>query len=658
MFFFLTEFNVGVSGPFQNIEFVLQITGSMVGAIFQAFFVGQIQNMQTSRDNTNSTAFKEKLRTVEQLCKFRNFTPELQQAMRRYYEHMWDGRRSLGDNNLSYLALLTRSLTSEILLEIHRDRLSSISLLSSCSKSAKCAFSLHMQSQQLAPGTVLFSEHDSENCMFFVTKGLLSLFPAAAEQLSKKVAYINSLSDSLLKLKSEAFQTGRQEVGCHFGETFITSENSNRGSVATALEASEVFIVSKDSMFEVLSAMPHTVRCQLILDMFVTNGERRLGPSPPVPDDTSSITDSFSKAAMFKLASELLEIVLVKFAVEIDEGSISMQRDENKRRPRTFSMDEVEGEVAPAQASRWTAALTQYHNKSFSVKNESQSTKRHRSDSISDLKEMINNAKIASKSDSPQVVAEIEALVEKMFVFFDKDGSGNIDRDELMHAMHSLGMDVSWNDVDDMIRAADKNGNNEVDIKEITQAIVNEILGVRTSGKVVVDSVSLKDVNEMLAEWKLSSTDNYDGDREEAAIPTTMSSNKKLASWTEAFATANESFGRSESRGSNSKDINSSFSDEDEDDDIESGNILRKLVSGSATSASLGSSSRLLLEPIVGASTKNITPVETDKDVANSELPTFLANSETSLTRSDSQVGGDVKPFSVDEEEANNSYSV
>jgi len=52
------------------------------------------------------------------------------------------------------------------------------------------------------------------------------------------------------------------------------------------------------------------------------------------------------------------------------------------------------------------------------------------------------------------------------FEVFDKDGSGTISSDELRQVMKSLGEDLTDEEIEEMIREADKDNNGSIDCKQ------------------------------------------------------------------------------------------------------------------------------------------------------------------------------------------------
>ena len=65
-------------------------------------------------------------------------------------------------------------------------------------------------------------------------------------------------------------------------------------------------------------------------------------------------------------------------------------------------------------------------------------------------------AQKVKKSDSD---AELRAAFE----VFDKDNNGTISADELRHLMKSIGEDLTDQDINEMIKEADKNGDGNID---------------------------------------------------------------------------------------------------------------------------------------------------------------------------------------------------
>ena len=59
--------------------------------------------------------------------------------------------------------------------------------------------------------------------------------------------------------------------------------------------------------------------------------------------------------------------------------------------------------------------------------------------------------------------SDVEHETRAAFEVFDKDGSGTISADELRTVMKSLGENLTDDEINEMIREADKDGNGSID---------------------------------------------------------------------------------------------------------------------------------------------------------------------------------------------------
>lgn len=65
--------------------------------------------------------------------------------------------------------------------------------------------------------------------------------------------------------------------------------------------------------------------------------------------------------------------------------------------------------------------------------------------------------------------------VKEAFKAFDKDGNGFISVEELKHAMESLGETVSNEELDEMVKMADKNKDGKIDYEEFVEIMQKEM---------------------------------------------------------------------------------------------------------------------------------------------------------------------------------------
>ena len=67
---------------------------------------------------------------------------------------------------------------------------------------------------------------------------------------------------------------------------------------------------------------------------------------------------------------------------------------------------------------------------------------------------------------------EREELIE-IFRSFDRNGNGNLSSDELLQIFNIVGEKVSLDDLDDLIKQADLDGDNEINLGEFIKFMLN-----------------------------------------------------------------------------------------------------------------------------------------------------------------------------------------
>eukprot|EP01062_Namystynia_karyoxenos_P007767 TRINITY_DN12727_c0_g1_i1.p2 TRINITY_DN12727_c0_g1~~TRINITY_DN12727_c0_g1_i1.p2 ORF type:complete len:156 (+),score=69.06 TRINITY_DN12727_c0_g1_i1:90-557(+) len=61
--------------------------------------------------------------------------------------------------------------------------------------------------------------------------------------------------------------------------------------------------------------------------------------------------------------------------------------------------------------------------------------------------------------------------IDEAFALFDQDGSGEIDAEELYHAMKGLGYEVDQGEINALMQKIDKDGNKGVDVNEFRKML-------------------------------------------------------------------------------------------------------------------------------------------------------------------------------------------
>jgi calmodulin len=76
---------------------------------------------------------------------------------------------------------------------------------------------------------------------------------------------------------------------------------------------------------------------------------------------------------------------------------------------------------------------------------------------------------MAAKVKAQDTDAELRAA----FQVFDRDGSGTINTEELKEVMKSIGESLTDEEIEDMMKEADKDGNGAIDCKNILTPLVS-----------------------------------------------------------------------------------------------------------------------------------------------------------------------------------------
>ena len=70
--------------------------------------------------------------------------------------------------------------------------------------------------------------------------------------------------------------------------------------------------------------------------------------------------------------------------------------------------------------------------------------------------------------------ADTEEELIEAFKVFDRDGNGLISGNELQHVMNSLGENISQDEVEEMIKEADLDGDGYINYEEFVRMILNK----------------------------------------------------------------------------------------------------------------------------------------------------------------------------------------
>lgn len=486
--------------PCQNVEILLQLIIATFSAIIGASLCGQIGLLQSARDSTNNYSLQVKLRSALHFAKQRNLDKKLSDSIAAHFKHSWHSEMSLGDSKSSMLGLLSTPLASEVALELRWCIMDSVPFFQSASRPVRWQIALALRPEIVPAGTVIYDRYDVADDIYFVDVGCVLVEPddQSTEAVLATMPYAANLSHMALQYK-HMYLPGDNEhkEGSHFGEYCIVSKRAIRMGKAVASKSSELYTLSKKDMGAILSKMPHKLRCKFILNMFCVVGDVQHTEFPELTEADETFNGNFTLAVMNDVSLRLLEAVVRKRAPLDDNGAIvGLEKTTtgteagslNRRRADSMcslDSDEEEGDqdrratTTSSQSSPWMMALMQYQRAKDTSTKEGDSVATTSSDRAGRSLTELSRLAAPDDPEAADVISEIEDMVRQMFINVDADGSGQIDREELMEAFEEMGAQVTWEDVDRMIKAADVDGNETVDLEEVTAAVLQEVLKMR-----------------------------------------------------------------------------------------------------------------------------------------------------------------------------------
>lgn len=475
---------------------------STISAIVAACLCGQLGLLQSARDSTNDISLREKLKSALHFAEQRHLDAKLTASISAHFQHSWYSEMNLGDAKSGMLGLLSTPLASEVALELRCSIMDSVPFFQSASRPVRWHIALALRPEIVAPGTLIYDTYDIAEDIYFIDVGrvLVETDDKISEASTSTMSYAANLTHMALQYKHMYLPGDNDHAeGAQFGEYCIVSKRAIRMSKATASETTELYALSKKDFVAILSKMPHKHRCKLILDMFCIVGEVQHSEFPSLTEADETFSGNFTPAVMNEVSLHLLEAVVRKRAPLDASGEIagleksSQEQGEptglNRRRAESMcsleSDDEGgegrDGAKTDSDTSPWMMALMQYQRVSAKPADGSADAQSvalgegMRGRPLSDLYELT----APDDAEAAAVIAEIKDLVRQMFVNVDADGSGHIDREELMGAFEEMGAHVTWEDVDRMIKAADVDGNETVDLEEVTAAVLAEVMKMR-----------------------------------------------------------------------------------------------------------------------------------------------------------------------------------
>jgi len=508
----LTSVGYGDIAPITDIEMVFQVFLAIVGASMGANICGQMSSYLKLSDQSGESAFKEKLKSVEHYCEYRNLKADLRIAIMANYRTMWRKERRVGAKKTSFLHSLSTEMSGDVALELNTPIMDVISSFKNCRECLHKRFAFALKPQILLPDTPVYSEMDNGWCIFYILIGKVTVTPP------RETDALDAVTKACLQVleRKHKYLKNNHCTGHHFGEYCLTSYLGVRFENAHAVELTETYSLDKEDLWAIFQRMPFKERYSFLMSMFTEVGGFAYVTGVLPQSHMQSQFEGESIKNLYRMVLAVIEDVIETFEENHEDDDISScssgdsnhegnheDGDENHERGTRHSNTHfrmrnlsllsahseasLEEQIDPSssQASKWTQALRAYDS----------SLKRRRSSRLLDQaiyqKQASRASVLVPKSRTPNKYVQlqekdneddnevfldsVEKRISALFHFIDKDNSGSIDRNELMLALLDLGIDKSWTEIDAMISFADIDGDCEVDIDELVKAIMREI---------------------------------------------------------------------------------------------------------------------------------------------------------------------------------------
>jgi potassium voltage-gated channel Eag-related subfamily H protein 7 len=494
----LTSVGYGDIAPITDIEMVFQVFLAIVGASMGANICGQMSSYLQLSDQSGESAFKEKLKSVEHYCEYRNLKADLRIAIMANYRTMWRKERRVGAKNTSFLHSLSSEMAGDVALELNQPIMDVISVFKNCRECLHKRFAIALKPQILLPDTPVYSEMDNGWSIFYILIGKVTVNPP------RETDSLDTVTKACLSVleRKHKYLKNTHCTGHHFGEYCLTSYMGVRFENAHAVELTETYSLDKEDLWIIFQRMPFKERYSFLLSMFTEVGGFAYVTGVHSQSHIQSQFAGESIKNLYRMVLAVIEDVIESFEERGDDDESTDDNDDDVQhherrsssthyRMRNLSLISAQSEGSLEekpetfhQASKWTQALKAYDS----------SLKRRNSSRLQDqviYMKQASRASVLAKPKTPNQYVQlnnninedenevfldsVEKRISALFHFIDKDNSGSIDRNELMLALLDLGIEKTWAEIDAMIKFADVDGDNEVDIDELVKAIMHEI---------------------------------------------------------------------------------------------------------------------------------------------------------------------------------------
>ena len=320
----LTSVGYGDVAPFTTGEMIFQIFLAIVGACMGANICGQLSSYLKLGDRTGEMAFKEKLKSVEHYCSYRNFNPDLRLSLIANYHIMWNKERRVGSKKSSFMHALPTGMMGEVALALNKEIFEVVPLFHSCRKSLHSRVAYQLKPQITLPNTSVYTVGDNGSNFFLILAGQVKV------TTTRKDSKLDDITLACLTILEDkhAYLKNMHENGHHFGEFALSSALGIRRDKAVAMEITETYALNKDDLWDaVFRRMPTPEQYLFLKSMLSTvGGYMYIKDKKKITTDMKHIANR-----RFRTLGELVTVVIEDIAGLRNRSDVMEYIDENSQ---------------------------------------------------------------------------------------------------------------------------------------------------------------------------------------------------------------------------------------------------------------------------------------------------------------------------------------
>lgn len=339
----LTSVGYGDVAPITTGEMIFQIWLAIVGACMGANICGQLSSYLKLGDRTGEMAFKEKIKSIERYCAYRNLRADLGLSLVANYHIMWEKERRVGTKKTSFMHALSTGLIGDVALALNRQIIDVVPLFQTCRSSLLPRIAYALKPQISLPDTSLYTVGDSGRNMFFILSGQVMV---TATPKDTKFDRVTIASLSILEAK-HGFLRNIHESGHHFGEFSLASKLGIRRDRAVATQLTESYALDKDELWRrVFLRMPTPEQYNFLKFIFSTVGGETFMRDSKHSSSMKRVTNRY-----FKSIYALAAVVIADIVGTGDEEEEMLSGTSNSPEDIMGDVTKDDAAVRPAQST-------------------------------------------------------------------------------------------------------------------------------------------------------------------------------------------------------------------------------------------------------------------------------------------------------------------